>query len=61
MTIAECYALRMLISIALRSKELKNNAIMYDKLTGLAYPLDSIIDIASEYIYDNFDIEVMEK
>lgn len=52
----EFYALRMLISIVLRSKEFKNNAIMYDKSTGLAYSVNEIIDIASDYIYDNFFI-----
>ena len=61
MTLQEYYALRMLISIALGSKEFKNNAVMYDKSTGLSYPVAQIIDIASDYIYDNFDIEVMKK
>lgn len=61
MTVQEYYALRMLIAIALVSKEYKNNAVMYDKSTGLSYPVDSIIEIVSDYIYDNFDIEVMRK
>ena len=61
MTLQEYYALRMLISIALGSKEFKNDAVMYDKSTGLLYPLSQIIDIASDYIYDNFNIEVLKK
>ena len=61
MTVQEYYALRMLITIALNSKEFKNNAVMYDKSTGLSYPVDCIIDIASDCIYDNFNIEVMRK
>lgn len=60
MTLQEYYALRMLIAIALRSKEFKNNAVMYDRTSGFKMPMSEVIDIAIEYL-TNFDSGVIEK
>ena len=60
MTSQEYYAIKMLILVALNSKEAKNNAIMYDRASGFKMPISEVIDIAVEYL-TNFDSEVIEK
>ena len=54
MTSQEYYALKMLILVALNSKEAKNNAIMYDRASGFKMPISEVIDIAVEYL-TNFE------
>ena len=60
MTPQEYYALKMLILVALNSKECKNNAIMYDKVSGFKMPISEVIGTAVEYLA-NFDNGVIEK
>ena len=60
MTSPEYYALKMLILVALNSKEVKNNAVMYDKVSGFKMPMSEVIDIVVEYL-TNFDSGVIEK
>lgn len=60
MTSQEYYAIKMLILVALNSKECKNNAVMYDRVSGFKMPISEVIDIAVEYL-TNFDSGVIEK
>lgn len=60
MTPQEYYALKMLILVALNSKECKNNAVMYDRASGFKLPMSEVIDTAVEYL-TNFDGGVIEK
>lgn len=60
MTSPEYYALKMLILVALNSKETKNNVVMYDKVSGFKMPMSEVIDIRVEYL-TNFDSGVIEK
>ena len=59
MTAQEYYALKMLILVALNSKECKNNAVMYDRASGFKMPMSEVIGIAVEYLV-NFDSGVIE-
>ena len=60
MTSQEYYALKMLILVALNSKEAKNNAVMYDRVSGFKMPMSEVIDIAVEYL-TKFESGVIEK
>ena len=60
MTAQEYYAIKMLILVALNSKEAKNNAVMYDKASGFKMPMSEVIDIAVEYL-TKFESGVIEK
>ena len=60
MTAQEYYAIKMLILVALNSKEAKNNAIMYDRASGFKMPMSEVIDIAVEYL-TKFESGVIEK